>query len=151
VAGDLPNGVTIHSLGDQRLKDIDQPEPLHELNIADVPVSEPMAPATKTESILPPEALAKMPDWVRGAVEHMSPFAGRASQLIEERVLAEIDASLKADPDLNAKALPPTPGPPVGSVSMADEIAKLRALRDQGTLSEEQYAKALDRTIAGEE
>jgi hypothetical protein len=34
-------------------------------------------------------------------------------------------------------------------LSMADEIAKLRALRDEGALSDEQYAKALDRTIAG--
>jgi class 3 adenylate cyclase len=147
VAGDLPQGVTIHSLGDQRLKDIDQPEPLHELNISDVPVSEPMPVATKSDSIVPADAMASMPDWVRGVVEHVSPFAGRASQLIEERVLAEIDASLKEDPDLKAKALPSTSRQPGGAGSLADEIAKLRALRDEGTLSEEQYAKALDRTI----
>jgi class 3 adenylate cyclase len=147
VAGGLPDGVTIHALGDQRLKDIDQPEPLHELRISDVPVSEPMAVATKSDSIIPADALASMPAWIRGAAEHVSPFAGRASQLIEDRVLAEIDASLKEDPDLKAKALPPTSGPPGQAGSMADEIAKLRALRDEGTLSEEQYAKALDRTI----
>ncbi len=33
VAGDLPVGVELHSLGDQRLRDIDRPEPLHELRI----------------------------------------------------------------------------------------------------------------------
>jgi class 3 adenylate cyclase len=142
VAGDLPQGVTIHSLGDQRLKDIDQPEPLHELNIADVPVSEPVAPTAKTDLNLPAEALAKMPDWVRSTVERMAPVAGRTSQLIEERVLAEIEASLK-------EGSPPASSPPARALSMADEIAKLRALRDEGALSDEQYAKALDRTIAG--
>ncbi|MEP6468616.1 MAG: adenylate/guanylate cyclase domain-containing protein [Chloroflexota bacterium] len=141
-AGDLPQGVTIHSLGDQRLKDIDQPEPLHELNIADVPVSEPVAPPPKTDLNLPAGALAKMPDWVRSTVEHMSPVAGRTSQLIEERVLAGIEASLQ-------EGSPPASSPPARALFMADEIAKLRALRDEGALSEEQYAKALDRTIAG--
>jgi class 3 adenylate cyclase len=158
VAGDLPEGVTIHSLGDQRLKDIDQPEPLHELSITDVPVTEPAASAvaTKTDSLLPADALASVPPWVRGAVERMTPFAGRTSQLIEERVLAEIDASFKAKdkskarPDEGAlEADDAPPGPPTRRGSMADEIAKLRALRDEGALSEEQYALALDRTIAG--
>jgi hypothetical protein len=32
---------------------------------------------------------------------------------------------------------------------VADEIAKLKALRDDGTLTEEQYARALDRTLSG--
>jgi class 3 adenylate cyclase len=153
VAGDLPDGVTIHSLGDQRLKDIDQPEPLHELNIDDVPVSEVVVPSSAAEIGIPADALAKMPDWVRGAVQRVAPVAGRTSQLIEERVLAEIEASLKADPDRKAprahKALPSTTGPPGGTGSVADEIAKLRSLRDEGALSDEQYARALDRTIAG--
>ena len=66
VAGDLPDGVSIRSLGDQRLKDIDQPEPLHELNIDDVQVSaEPEPSSSLTDAILPDEALAKMPGWVR--------------------------------------------------------------------------------------
>jgi class 3 adenylate cyclase len=150
VAGDLPQGVTIHSLGDQRLKDIDQPEPLHELNIDDVPVSDVAAPSSKAEMGIPAEALAKMPDWVRGAVERVAPVAGRTSQLIEERVLAEIEASLKTDPEREEPEAPKAlaSGPPATG-SMADEIAKLRALRDEGALSEEQYARALDRTIAG--
>lgn len=155
VAGDLPEGVTIHSLGDQRLKDIDQPEPLHELNIDDVPVSEAVLPSSTKEIGIPAEALAKMPDWVRGAVERVGPVAGRTSQLIEERVLAEIEASLKSDPERKApkppKALGSAPGPRLRTGSMADEIGKLRVLRDEGALSEEQYARALDRTIAGED
>ena len=156
VSGDLPEGVTIRSLGDQRLKDIDQPEPLHELNIADVPTS-PELPATTTPtptsaSVIPEEALANMPSWVRSAAVRVSPVAGKAGQLIEERVMAEIQASFAEKADRKAKKaaeLPSAESPPRGSV--ADEIAKLRVLRDEGALTEEQYAKALDRTIAGED
>ena len=107
VSGDLPEGVTIRSLGDQRLKDIDQPEPLHELNIADVPTS-PEPPATDDpdpdqRSVIPEEALANMPSWVRSRGGAMSPVAGRASQLIEERVMAEIQASFAEEADRKAK------------------------------------------------
>lgn len=158
VSGDLPKGVTIRSLGDQRLKDIDQPEPLHELNIADVPTS-PELPATTTTtptptstSVIPEEALATMPSWVRSAAVRVSPVAGKAGQLIEERVMAEIQASFAEKADRKAKKaaqLPSAESSPRRSV--ADEIAKLRVLRDEGALTEEQYAKALDRTIAGED
>ena len=155
VSGDLPEGVTIRSLGDQRLKDIDQPEPLHELNIADVPTSPELPrdrPTPTSASVIPEEALANMPSWVRSAAERVSPVAGKASQLIEERVMAEIQASFAEKADRKAKKaaeLPSAESPPRGSV--ADEIAKLRVLRDEGALTEEQYAKALDRTIAGED
>ena len=152
VSGDLPEGVTIRSLGDQRLKDIDQPEPLHELNIVDVPTS-PQAPATKAPaagSVIPEEALASMPGWVRTAAERMSPVAGRASQLIEERVMAEIEAGFREETDRKGrKPAELTSGESPTRASVADEIAKLRKLRDEGALTEEQYAKALDRTIAG--
>ena len=143
VAGDLPDGVSIRSLGDQRLKDIDQPEPLHELNIDDVPVSaEPEPSSSLTDAILPDEALAKMPGWVRDIATQVTPAAGRASQLIEDRVLAEIEASFRERKQPSADRRSSAP-------SVADEIAKLRALRDDGALTDEQYSKALDRTIAG--
>ena len=143
VAGDLPDGVSIRSLGDQRLKDIDQPEPLHELNIDDVPVSaEPEPSSSLTDAILPDEALAKMPGWVRDIATQVTPAAGRASQLIEDRVLAEIEASFQERKQPSADRRSSAP-------SVADEIAKLRALHDDGALTDEQYSKALDRTIAG--
>jgi class 3 adenylate cyclase len=151
VAGDLPEGVTIRSLGDQRLKDIDQPEPLHELNIVDVPVSpQHAAPTPLMESVIPDEAVANMPPWVRSAAARLAPVAGRASQLIEERVMAEIEASFREGTEDTAKKRDElTPGEPPPTGSVADEIAKLRALRDEGAISEEQYAKAIDRAIAG--
>ena len=156
VAGDLPEGVTLRSLGDQRLKDIDQPEPLHELHIDNVPISPTAEPASSPpasslpDTVIPDEAMASMPGWVRNVAAQLTPVAGRASKLIEERVMAEIQASVREDSDRKPKerkALPP--GTPPAGPSVADEIAKLRALHDEGVLSDEQYAKALDRTIAG--
>jgi hypothetical protein len=47
---------------------------------------------------------------------------------------------------------PTVPAPPPTSAhgSIADEIDRLRALRESGALSEEQYARAVDRVIGGE-
>ena len=161
VAGDLPDGVTMRSLGDQRLKDIDQPEPLHELHIDNVPVSSTAEPVSSPpaspppasslpDSVIPDWALASMPGWVRNVAAQLTPVAGRASKLIEERVMAEIQASLREDADpkpRKRKELPP--GTPPAGPSVADEIAKLKGLHDDGVLTDEQYAKALDRVIAG--
>jgi hypothetical protein len=64
--------------------------------------------------------------------------------------MAEIQASLREDSDRKPKKrkeLPPGTAPAAPSV--ADEIAKLRGLHDEGVLTDEQYAKALDRVIAG--
>ena len=151
VAGDLPDGVTIRSLGDQRLKDIDQPEALHELAIPDVPVT-PAAAVPETsaiESVIPADALASMPSWLRGAATRLSPMAERASQLIEERVMAEIAASMREDEEAEAEGRKGVAPSPPAQASVADEIAKLKALRDDGVLSDEQYARALDRTLGG--
>lgn len=154
VAGDLPDGVAIRSLGDQRLKDIDQPEALHELTIADVPISpEPVSPeeahASAIESVIPADALASMPSWIRGAATRLTPVAEHASQLIEERVMAEIAASLREDEESTADPEDDTVGSSSAPGSMADEIAKLKALRDQGVLTEQQYSRALERTLGG--
>jgi class 3 adenylate cyclase len=164
VAGDLPDGVAIHSLGDQRLKDIDQPEALHELTIDNVPVTpvpvaDPPVPATPNfalESVIPADALASMPSWLRETATRLTPVAGRASQMIEQRVMAEIAESWREEegeerpkPGGAAKAAMPPKRLPSARGSVADEIAKLKALRDDGTLTEEQYARALDRTLGG--
>ena len=83
--------------------------------------------------------------------DQLTPVGGRASQLIEQRVMAEIEASFAEETNRKAKnAAEPSAGGP-RRPSVADEIAKLRALRDDGALTEEQYARALDRTIAGED
>jgi class 3 adenylate cyclase len=164
VAGDLPDGVAIHSLGDQRLKDIDQPEALHELTIDDVPVTPvpvadapvPATPKFALEAVIPADALASMPAWLRDTATRLTPVAERAGQMIEERVMAELAESWReeaADGPKAAEAMPKPPKRPKRAVpgpgSVADEIAKLKALRDDGTLTEEQYARALDRALGG--
>lgn len=139
VAGDLPDGVELRSLGEQRLRDIDRPEPLHELRIDDVSVApsvsavEPELPAAVG---LPPN----LPGWLRGG---MSVIGQRTHELIERRVLAELSdafAEHGASGDDRRQTAPP-PG------SIADEIARLQELRDAGALTDEQYARAVDRAI----
>jgi hypothetical protein len=83
----------------------------------------------------------------------MRAFANRARQTIEARVLASLEESLGP---IMAGELGPPSGPPVPRRhpgrrrSMTDELAKLQALRDSGGLSEEQYARAVDRIVSEE-
>ena len=141
VAGDLPDGVELRSLGEQRLRDIDRPEPLHELRIDDVPVTpsdgamEPELPATVG---LPPN----LPGWLRGG---MSVIGQRTNELIERRVLAELSDAFAEHGA--SRDVPRETAPTTGSI--ADEIARLRELRDAGALTDEQYARAVDRAIEG--
>jgi class 3 adenylate cyclase len=134
VTGGLPDGVSLRSLGEQRLKDIDRPEPLHELVIDDVPAQAPV-PA-------PPGPAAEP----SGA---MSGFFERTRQTIEARVLASLEESLGGIgvPGPGGDMQPPKPPK---KRSMSEEIRKLQALREDGALSEEQYARAVDRILAEE-
>jgi class 3 adenylate cyclase len=169
VAGDLPDGVELHSLGDQRLRDIDRPEPLHELRIDGVTVTSTSQPADPDLALDPdgpldrdpdlppaiPDPSGLMPTWLRGPV---GVLGARTGELIEQRVLAELTDAFAAAREAEAsgraskgpmrpiKPMKP-PRPPKGSV--ADEIGKLQALRDSGALSDEQYARAVDRAIEG--
>lgn len=160
VAGNLPEGVTLRSLGEQRLRDIDQPERIHELGIPGVGVTPDRALAPAEGGPLG-DALAGMPPWVRGAAARVMPSADRMGRLIEQRVLAELDRDLREEnvTPRNDRGRPLRGGsrragqaqPPPRSRSVSDEIARLRDLRDAGALSEEQFAKAVDRVISGQD
>jgi class 3 adenylate cyclase len=148
VAGDLPDGVALHSLGDQRLRDIDRPEPLHELRIDDVPTT-PAAPAPHPDLPTVPDPSGMLPAWLRGPI---GTLGTRTSELIEQRVLAELtdafaDRDARPGPRAREKPTPPPSSSPPPKPSVADEIAKLQALRDAGALSDDQYARAVDRAI----
>ena len=147
VAGDLPEGVKLHSLGDQRLRDIDRPEPLHELRIEGVPTT-PAATAGDLELPDIPDPSGTLPAWLRGSVAHIGEHT---SELIERRVLAELtDAFSARDARASTYARKEPKAPPASPKgSVADEIAKLQALRDSGALTGEQYARAVDRVIEG--
>ena len=153
VGEELPDGVALRSLGEQRLKDIDRPEPLHELTISalaepDGPMSTDVAVPSSDEPLMPPgvtDALRHLPGWMRSAATPwVSAAADGARETIEARVLAEIKQAFEDDARAERKLEPPRPP---GSASIADEIAHLRELRDAGALSEEQYARAVDKVV----
>jgi class 3 adenylate cyclase len=151
VARDLPEGVTLRALGEQQLRGIDRPEPLHELRIADVPVSEePARPDWRSGPVRRSDVPSVLPPGPREIISSVMPVVDRTSQLIEERVLAEIEESLRTRRGATlaeSRQVSTGGGRPR---SVADEIAKLRALRDEGALTDEQYARAVDRATAEE-
>ncbi|MGQ0849400.1 MAG: adenylate/guanylate cyclase domain-containing protein [Actinomycetota bacterium] len=124
VAGDLPAGVRLNALGDQRLRDIDRPEPLHELQIEEVPVTSGGRPA-------------RSPDWAG----ELASFGMRAREMIEGRVLAELADSFGA-----ADRKPPRKKPSK-SGSVTDQIRDLQALHESGALTDQQYERAVNRVI----
>ena len=80
----LPDGVSVHPVGERRLKDIDEPERVYELTIEGVEVSESAPPA-------PAPASSESPvDWDRRAEE----LAKRMTDDINERVYRSLERSL---------------------------------------------------------
>ena len=156
VGGDLPEGVAVAALGERRLKDIDRPEPLHEVRIAGLAPQPPRAPEAGPAAMPDPDvdpqvavadAFSRMPDWVRRAAGPILPAATRARESIEERVLREIERAVASDPDLG-----PSEGKEAAAPrSVADEITRLGALRDAGAITEEQYTRAVDRAIGADD
>lgn len=144
VGDDLPDGVAVHALGAQRLKDIDRPEPLHELRIdgaeADEAPREAVLPATDAFDVS-----RFLPAWLRESTASV-PGVDRARHIIEERVLAEIERAMADEHD--APSVPPEP-PATTRPSIAAELDRLRELRDSGALSASQYERAVERVLEG--
>jgi class 3 adenylate cyclase len=161
VADDLPDGVTMRWLGETALKDIERPEPLHELIISDIPRPEELPPSAASGdapildlATLPGVAVAQqqLPGWLRDTAQRFLPGGADASRLIEERVLAEIEQSFNEQPvrRRRRKQRPAAAADqPEQSASLADEIAKLQRLHDAGALTDEQYDRAVERAIGG--
>ena len=147
VAGDLPDGVAIRSLGEQRLKDIDRPEPLHELRIDDIPPTAAAAVPEPEAAAGPSEPEPSMADAGSDAGSRYQALAEQTRQAIETRVLSTLEESLSS---LLAEGQPRREGPrrpPPPPGSLADEISRLQGLREDGALTEEQYARAVDRLM----
>ncbi len=157
VANDLPEGVRMRSLGERPLRDIERPEPLTELVIPDVTVSEaaPSSQAKAASAPMPPE----LPEWL-GAAKRFIPGGPRTSELIERRVMDAINQAFEEGstrhaerggrPRHDAPEPPSLPAAGESTGSVADEIDRLRTLRDSGALTDDQYAKAVDRVIGGD-
>jgi class 3 adenylate cyclase len=152
VAGDLPEGVEMRSLGERPLRDIERPEPLSELVIPDVEVSGAAASPSKPEAEatgLPPE----IPGWLSGPARRFLPGGDQTRDMIERRVMDALSEAFEQREAARAgrprrrdrKILPATERTTAPSV--ADEIDRLRSLRDDGALTQEQYARAVDRVL----
>jgi class 3 adenylate cyclase len=160
VAGDLPDGVEMRSLGEQPLRDIERPEPLSELVIPDVTVSESREPASPAMQSTNGPRAPELPDWILGKARRFMPGGQRTGDLIEQRVLDAINeafeessvrhAARNAERDGRDESAARPDDPSAGASSMADEIDRLRALRDAGALTDAQYARAVDRVVGGE-
>ena len=79
----LPDGVTARSIGEQRLKDIDRPEPLHELTIDGI-----AAPAPTGQ---PPQELADL----AAAPADEAAFEKALEQTIQQHILNRVQRSLR--------------------------------------------------------
>ena len=80
IGSSLPEGVSVHALGERRLKDIDEPERVYELAIdgVDQPEAEPVAPAEPEQ------------DWDT----RMGNLKERMTEQINESVLRSLERSL---------------------------------------------------------
>ena len=163
VAADLPDGVELRPIGERLLRDIDRPEPLSELVIRGVSVthqdsdpgssSDGRPTATEAADVRGwPFDESSLPSWVTGNARRLVSGGDGARDVIEERVMDAITRAFdrrgrsRASEEPNRQSYPATPPKP-GSV--ADEIGRLRELRDAGALSEDQYARAVDKAIDG--
>ncbi len=146
VTSGLPAGVELRTLGQRRLKDIDEPERLHELV-----VDGGRAVAT-TES----ERRVTSPARSRSEAE-LEKLGERTREQIEQRVLAQLGESLRATGAVDLAGLPGIPAlpkspaapPPKPLRSVTAEIRRLKELREDGALTDEQFARAVDRVLEG--
>jgi class 3 adenylate cyclase len=137
VAHDLGEGVVLRPLGERQLKDIDRPEQLFELVIDG---ATPETPDTQE----PPGPDVEAPE--RSPVRDM---LDRTRQTIESRVLAQLESVL--GPASSVSAPPPRKLTRRHAGRRTAEIARLHQLRVDGALTAEQYERAVDRLLDGDE
>jgi class 3 adenylate cyclase len=87
VGGSLPEGVSIFPVGERRLKDIDEPERVYELEIEGAtPADDPLEPTAEAYVPAPPPPPAP---------EELGGFGDRLSARIEESVRRSVEKSLE--------------------------------------------------------
>jgi class 3 adenylate cyclase len=79
----LPDGVSVHALGERQLKDIDEPERIYELEIEGVEQPEPEAPAPADEPVSESDFKARTDE-----------FAKRLEEQINASVLRSLERTL---------------------------------------------------------
>ena len=133
VAGDLGEGVEMRALGERSLKDIDRPEPIFELVIDGTPA----APSASAAEPMRDEASSGRPE-----------FSRRTRELIESRVLGQLEKTFGEGFPLGNPNAPPDP-PSRSGRGMTKEIQRLKELHEEGALTDEQYQRAVDRLLDG--
>jgi len=105
VADDLPEGVAMRALGERPLRDIERPEPLTELVITDVEVTEPPESPAASAEVGGPNALPSppqipgapdLPEWIASSARRWLPGGERTRDLIEQRVMRSIEEAFEA-------------------------------------------------------
>jgi class 3 adenylate cyclase len=88
----LPDGVSVHALGERRLKDIDEPERIYELEIDGVEQPEPtVAPAAAEPAAA--AAAADEDDWERQVERQTEDWAKSMTKKINESVQRSLERS----------------------------------------------------------
>jgi class 3 adenylate cyclase len=93
VGGSLPDGVTVHTLGERLLKDIDEPERIFELDIEGAPTPEADVPSPGTPTPTPqhPAGPGPAPGPAGGSMDDLG---ARLSQQIQEHVRRKLEEPL---------------------------------------------------------
>ena len=87
VGGSLPDGVSVHTLGERHLKDIDEPERVFELDIEGAPTPADDVTSARTEAPTPPTP--------PGTPGPLAPdFGARLAERIQEQVRRQIEEPL---------------------------------------------------------
>jgi Adenylate and Guanylate cyclase catalytic domain len=89
----LPDGVSVHALGERRLKDIDEPERIYELAIEGVAQPEPAVAPAAAESGAPED------DWERRIERQAEDWAKSMTEKINESVQRSIERSFGLSKD----------------------------------------------------
>ncbi len=162
IGNELPEGVAVLELGARTLKDLDHPEPIFELVYDDAQNELADAEVVPADAeVVPADAAAVTADTPPALpAEFLEDF--NPARLIEERVLKAIGQSLREHGEAFDSFQAGIPGPPTWAVEsgdktgfvkggggVADELDRLRALRDAGALTDEQYSRAVDRVLDG--
>ena len=141
---------------------------------ADAPAAEVAAPKGRPTPPRIPGA-PEISEWITSSARNWLPGDEQTRDLIEQRVLRSIEQAFEAKaarraerherrherrragldplppetPETPETPAPPEPPEPPRRRSVADEIDRLRSLRESGALSEEQYQRAVDRAVGG--
>ena len=91
VGNSLPDGVSVHTLGERRLKDIDEPERIFELDIEGAPTPDPPATPAEPSDAAPGPANPAVDDLGARLAQRIQEHVRRKIEEPLERILSDVD------------------------------------------------------------